>query len=387
MMILENKFSNRRNELKLSNISLKGFKSINPKGQNIPIGDVTVLIGANGSGKSNLISFFQMLNFMTTGALQTYIGQSGYSNSLLYFGSKQTTRISAEISFSDSQSIDRYSFSLSHAAGDILIFTEEKLFWQDQNRTKPFSDSLDPGVKESGLKEYCRKEETKTGKVIFNLLKNCRVFQFHDTSKEAKIRNSVYINDSISLKSNGGNLAAFLYAIKTRESGEDYYNRIVRYIRMAMPQFEDFELLPSPQNKDCIMLNWKERDSDYLFGPHQIADGALRFMAVTTLLLQPPSSLPSVIILDEPELGLHPSAISLLAGMIKTASQNCQILLATQSTRLIDEFEANDIVVVERDEKGKCSTYKKLDSANLKNWIERYSMSELWEKNIIGGRP
>ena len=135
------------------------------------------------------------------------------------------------------------------------------------------------------------------------------------------------------------------------------------------------------------MLNWLESDSEYLFGPHQISDGSLRFMALTTLLLQPPKSLPAVIILDEPELGLHPSAISLLAGMVKTVSQNCQIILATQSTRLIDEFEANNTVVVERNEKEKCSSFQKLNQEALGDWLDRYSMSELWEKNIIGGRP
>ena len=154
-----------------------------------------------------------------------------------------------------------------------------------------------------------------------------------------------------------------------------------------MPQFKDFVLKPSPRNKEYILLNWTENDSDYIFGPHQISDGSLRFMALATLLLQPPKTLPKVIILDEPELGLHPSAISILAGMITTASQHSQILLATQSTRLIDEFKASDIVIVERNEKEKCSTYQKLDESKLSEWLEQYCMSELWEKNVIGGRP
>lgn len=373
--------------LKLRNINLKGFKSISGNGQDIPIGDITVLIGANGAGKSNLVSFFQMLNYMTTGALQTYIGRSGYADSLLYYGSKKTTQLESEITFSDNDSTDKYGFTLSHAAGDTLIFTKETLYWKKNDKLNPFTKTLDPGLKESGLYEYSRKPDGKIAQIIFNLLKNCQVFQFHDTSKEAKIRNSGYINDCEFLRSDAGNLAAFLYAIKNKKTGEKYYNRIVRYIKLAMPQFGDFVLNPSAQNSNYIMLNWLENDSDYLFGPHQISDGSLRFMALATLLLQPPTTLPSVIILDEPELGLHPSAISLLAGMVKTASQNSQIILATQSTRLIDEFEADNIVVVERDNEEKCSTFKKLDIQNLHDWLEKYSMSELWEKNIFGGRP
>jgi len=377
----------RDNKLRLTNIHLKGYKSINSIGQNIPIGEITILLGANGAGKSNLVSFFQMLNFMTTGALQTYIGKSGYADSLLYYGSKKTTRLESEITFSDNNSIDKYGFTLSHAVGDILIFTEETLYWRRNDNPKPFKISLDPGLKESGLYEYSKRPEAKIAQIIFKLLKNCQVFQFHDTSKEAKIRNSGYINDCDFLRSDAGNLAAFLYAIKSKKEGEKYYNRIVRYIRLAMPQFNDFVLNPSVRNDNYIMLNWLENDSDYLFGPHQISDGSLRFMALATLLLQLPTSLPSVIILDEPELGLHPSAISLLAGMVKTASQSSQIILATQSTRLIDEFEPDNIVVVERDREEKCSKFKKPDIESLQEWLDNYCLSDLWEKNIFGGRP
>lgn len=377
----------QNDKLKLTNINLKGYKSIDLRGQDIPIGNITIFLGANGSGKSNLISFFKMLNYIMTGALQRYVGDSGFADSLLYYGSKKTPRLEADITFSDSISKDNYKFSLSHAAGDTLIFTEETLIWQNHNSCKPYTIQLDPGLKESGLYDYCRKKRNKTAWVIFELLKGCQVFQFHDTSKEAKIRNSGYINDDAFLRSDGGNLSAFLYSMQQQKDREKYYQRIVRYIRMAMPQFKDFVLKPSPRNKEYILLNWTENDSDYIFGPHQISDGSLRFMALATLLLQPPKTLPKVIILDEPELGLHPSAISILAGMITTASQHSQILLATQSTRLIDEFKASDIVIVERNEKEKCSTYQKLDESKLSEWLEQYCMSELWEKNVIGGRP
>ncbi len=376
-----------RDRLKLTNIRLTGFKSIGNEGQDIPIGDITVLLGANGAGKSNLISFFQMLNYMTTGALQTFIGQNGFANSLLYYGSKVSSRLSAELSFSDNQSEDKYGFSLSHAANDTLIFTEERLYWKRKDIPKPFEVFLDPGTKESGLYTYSKTDKTKTAQIIFNLLRGCQVFQFHDTSKEAKIRNGGYINDGDFLRSNGGNLAAFLYNMKQKKSGEKYYDRIVRYITLVMPQFEDFVLRPSSKNENYILLDWMEKESDYLFGAHQISDGSLRFMALATLLLQPPSSLPKVIILDEPELGLHPFAISILASMVNTASRNCQIILATQSPRLIDEFDPENIVVVERDNTEKCSVFKNLNSQDLSEWLSRYSMSELWEKNVIGGKP
>lgn len=373
--------------LKLTNIQLKGFKSIDMEGQDIPIQDITILLGANGSGKSNLISFFKMLNYIMTGALQTYIGDSGWADSLLYYGSKKTPRLTATISFANTEDTDRYQFSLAHTVGDTLIFTEETLLWHQHDKEKPRTIQLAPGVRESELFNLWKERKDKTASIIADLLRGCRVFQFHDTSKEAKIRNSGYIEDGAFLRSDGGNLAAFLYAMKQQKKHVPYYQRIVRYIQMVMPQFKDFVLEPSARNSNYIFLNWLEKNSEYLFGPHQISDGSLRFMALAALLLQPPTTLPKVIVLDEPELGLHPFAISVLADMIRATSLQSQIILATQSTRFVDEFEAKDLVIVERDAKANCSRYRKLNEGKLSAWLNEYSMSELWEKNVLGGRP
>jgi predicted ATPase len=189
------------------------------------------------------------------------------------------------------------------------------------------------------------------------------------------------------LRDNAGNLAAFLFTMANNGEWKKHYDRIVRNIQLVLPQFGDFVLRPSPLNKDYIRLDWREKRKDYLFGPHLLSDGSLRFMALATLLLQPAESLPKVIILDEPELGLHPTAISSLSGMIRTASVNSQVILATQSPRLVDEFNIDQIVIVERDETKDRSLVKRLDEKNLAEWLERYSLSDLWEKNVLGGRP
>jgi len=375
------------NQLKLRSVKIKGYKSIRPQGQSIDFQGITVLLGANGSGKSNLVSFFSMLNYMMSGSLQNYIGENGSADSMLYYGASMTPRMEAELTFTNLTDKDIYKFILSHAAGDTLIFNEESIEWYKggNGTSSPFKITLDPGTKESGLFERTKNKNAKTERVIFNLLKNCQVFQFHDTSKSSRIRNKNYINDNKFLRSDGGNLAAFLYSIKN--SNRKYYDRIVRYIRQIMPQFGDFILHPSSLNENYIMLDWTQSDADYHFGAHQISDGSLRFMCLTTLLLQPPDTLPSVIILDEPELGLHPSAIAILAGMAKTASRYCQIIMATQSPRLVDEFDSANIVIVERNPLENCSEYKVLNEDKLTDWIERYSLSELWEKNVLGGQP
>jgi predicted ATPase len=375
------------NRMKLKHLNLKGFKSIDSEGQSIAFGDITVFLDANGAGKSNLVSFFKLLNYLTTGGLQTFIGEQGFADSLLYYGSSTTSRIQAELSFQqDGADKHTYSFTLSHASGDTLIFTKEYVTWDRAGRLHLRTIDLGAGHKETKLLDDTA-PDSLTRRIVFNFLRSCQLYHFHDTSSTAKIRNQGYIGDTDCLRDNAGNLAAFLFTMANNGEWKKHYDRIVRNIQLVLPQFGDFVLRPSPLNKDYIRLDWREKRKDYLFGPHLLSDGSLRFMALATLLLQPAESLPKVIILDEPELGLHPAAISSLSGMIRTASVNSQVILATQSPRLVDEFNIDQIVIVERDETKDRSLVKRLDEKNLAEWLERYSLSDLWEKNVLGGRP
>ncbi|OQX29055.1 MAG: hypothetical protein B0D92_05805 [Spirochaeta sp. LUC14_002_19_P3] len=371
--------------MKLNKIELKGYKSIDgTSGQTILLSDVTVLLGANGSGKSNLVSFFKMLNFLTTGALQQYVGKQGVSR-LLFYGPKETESISFTLSFESDAAHDTYEVKLSYGLPDRLFISDEKITYHKMNppSPKPQKYFLNAGGSESGL----GKDDQQTSKILYKLLSGIRAYQFHDTSDTAKIKDRGYVDDVKYLRNDAGNLAAFLKMLKDAQFRK-YYERIIRHIQRVMPQFGDFDLDPIPGNKDYVRLNWRDNtDSSYLFDPDQISDGSLRFMALATLLLQPPELLPKFIILDEPELGLHPAAITELAGIVRSASQKTQILLATQSTRLVDEFSPEDLVVVERDDEKRCSVFKKLDAEQLGDWLERYSLSELWEKNVLGGQP
>ncbi len=369
--------------MKLEQVDIKGFKSIDSRGQTIPLGEITVLLGANGSGKSNLVSFFRMLNSMTTGALQNYVGKQGVSR-LLFYGPKVTESISFTLRFSSDDAHDEYEVKLEHGLPDRLFISGEKVVYRRAGRQRPQEYFLESGGSEAGLPNDSR----PASRVIADLLSKIRAFHFHDTSETAKIKDRGYVDDASYLRSDAGNLAAFLRMLKKHEDYSRYYERIVRHIRKIMPQFGDFALDSIPGNEKYVRLNWSDGDqSDYLFDPDQISDGSLRFMALATLLLQPPQMSPNFIVLDEPELGLHPAAISELAGMIKTASRNVQVLVATQSTRLVDEFSPEQVVVVERDSQTRGSQFRKLSVEDLGEWIERYSLSELWEKNVLGGQP
>ena len=209
------------------------------------------------------------------------------------------------------------------------------------------------------------------------------VFHFGDTSSTAGIRRRCYKDDNLKLHPDGSNLAAVLH--KCKGDGTITYRRTLETIRQIAPWFGDFVLEPIKPNETDVLLNWQDRHSDHVFGPHQLPDGALRAMALITLLLQPVEDLPSLIVIDEPELGLHPAAIVAVAGLMRAASVHSQVIIATQSVTLLDEFDAADVIVVDREDGH--STFTRQDPERLKDWLEEYSLGELWQKNVMGGGP
>jgi len=389
--------------MKLRKIHLKGYKSIDGDvGQSISFGDVTVLLGANGSGKSNIVSLLDMLQCLIKQELAQFVGKQGVSR-LLFYGPKKTNAITIE-TFFDDRSDNRYEVKLSFGLPDNLFISYEKVSFgqksipqevlQAVHRQRENGGQYAAGFHflnsqngESGLVQ----DEEATSKLIYDCLSDIRVYQFNDTSDTAKIKDRIYVDDAKYLRHDAGNLAAFLKMLKEHTAYTKYYERIIRHIQRVMPQFGDFDLESIPGAENYVRLNWKDSSgTDYLFDPHQISDGSLRFMALATLLLQPPDLLPRFIVLDEPELGLHPAAIAELGGLARIAAQNAQVLLATQSTRLVDEFLPEELVIVEWDEQQRCSIFKELGSERLnelRDWLVRYSLSELWEKNVLGGRP
>jgi predicted ATPase len=364
----------------LNSLRISGWKSI--REASIEISQLNIIIGGNGAGKSNLISFFKLLNEMIGERLQTFVGLSGGANSVLYFGSKTTPVIEADVGFSTDAGRNAYGLRLAHAAGDTLIYTNESILIHRPNFPQPFEHSLGAGHRETRL-NLAAGDGDQTARVIRRLIAQCRVFHFHDTSNTSRIRQHGYVDNDRFLFPDGGNLAAVLYRYQKTE--ETAYHRIVQTIRQIAPFFDNFELEPSRLNDQSIILNWRAEGWEYPFGPHQLSDGTLRAMALVTLLLQPQDDLPAIIVIDEPELGLHPYAIGVLAGLLKQVSTRCQILASTQSALLVDHFKPEDVIVADRDIVA--STFRRLDSEQLGQWLEEYSLGELWEKNVYGGGP
>ena len=356
----------------INRIEIENFKSI--REMNLELKPINILIGANGAGKSNFIGFFKLLKNMYDRNLKLYTADELGADSIMYFGSKNSEYIYGRIEFN---AINGYEFRLLRNQADRFYFDIERGLFNGGNFKTWFQETYGISNDEANLKN----ERTPVSNHIRKYFVSFKIFHFHDTSKTAKIKQDAFINDNEYLKADGSNLAAFLYLLQEKHPKD--FKRIEMVVRSVAPYFEKFNLNPDRLNPDKIRLEWKEKGSEAYFNAKHLSDGTLRFIALATLLLQPEA--PQVIIIDEPELGLHPFAINKLAGLIKKASANTQIIISTQSVNLVDNFEPEDIITVDRED-GQ-SVFHRQSSETLKDWLADYSISDLWNKNVIGGRP
>lgn len=366
----------------LTQIHITGFRSI--KDATIELRPLNVLIGPNGAGKSNLIDFFRLMNYaLTRGFQDPYLRERGPASAILHFGPKVTGVVRGELTFATDVGTNLYRFTLADSAGDRLTFTKEEVQYNRMGDLRPghVVPLLQHPSDNSGLAELWA-EDDPTARFTKNFLKRCRVYQFHDTSLSANLRDYSQIDQGRHLYADAGNLSAVLLDLRSQSPND--YASIVRTLQAVLPWFEDFEL--EPDGRKGVLLRWRMVGrGEYIFGPGQLSDGSLRIMAMVTLLLLPMDRQPDVIILDEPELGLHPAAEQVIAGLIKHASRICQVLISTQSATFIDHFSADDVVVVECD--NGVSRFTRQSQDSLKGWMEHYTLSQIWSKNLIGGRP
>ncbi len=383
----------------LDYITVKGFKSISSIEELRP-GALTVLIGPNGSGKSNFLGVFSFLNAVAEGRLQEYVKRAGGAERVLHFGSRVTDEIEIALSFRDGKT--KYRIDLQPSQLDDLVPRMEDIEMPDDPNAGPVAISIHGGVgKEAGVSSGVQvhrmdgKGTEVKGRMVpderaeaefryvRDLLAGLRLYHFHDTGFHSPMKKTADVHDNRYLRFDGSNLAPFLYLLRKKHEGS--YRSIVRTVQQVAPFFRDFALGPRPENPDTIRLEWGHVGTDAYFDASALSDGTLRFMAMATLFLQPVEYRPSVILLDEPELGMHPYAITLLASLMRQASVDTQVIVSTQSSLLVDHFEPEDVVVADRVKGG--TKFTRLESSKLAVWLEDYSLGQLWEKNELGGRP
>jgi len=363
----------------INRIKIEGYKSI--KDLDLELKPINILIGSNGVGKSNFLSFFKLLNNIYEQRLQNFVARQGGADNFLHFGKKNTQHVYGKILFSDtvnSQNNNSFYFRLSPTNENKFIIEKEasgyRVNW-DNDLNGYYYDS---NISESVIK----KSNVYRDRYLREYLESLRIFHFHDTGENSPLRGSSQVDDNKVLKENGSNLPAFLYFLQQKHLKN--FNRIEKTIQSIAPYFERFELEPDRLFENMIKLEWKEiNQPNSYFNASHLSDGTLRFIALTTLLMQP--NLPEVIIIDEPELGLHPFAINKLAGLIRKASAESQIIISTQSVNFVDNFEPEEIITVDREENQ--SIFRRIESQSLNEWLSYYTIGDLWQKNVIKGQP
>ena len=370
----------------LDKLSIKGFKSIRDLNE-FKLGDLNVIIGANGAGKSNFVQIFRMLMAMTQKNFSKFILERGGADNFLFNGPKVTPTINMEFEFAslsdNSMGANSYKIELTPTADEKFLLSEERKYVSTSWR------SYGSPSEESRLYDE-RNEKSKDGQwngvghFVYESISNWMVYHFHDTSASSPMRRSEIVEDHHKLRGDAANIAPFLLHLKDSKHCSVYYQRIVDTVRLVTPFFDDFRLdVQKLGEAEKVRLSWNQKGSDFPMQPYHLSDGSIRFICLATALLQPFP--PSTIIIDEPELGLHPASIVVLAELIQAAAKRTQVIVATQSPALIDQFAIEDVVVVNR-ENG-ASTFRRLKEDDFSGWLEEYSVGELWAKNVINGGP
>lgn len=359
--------------MKINEITIRGFKSV--ENQTVSLKQVNVLIGGNGIGKTNFISAFELLRDIYDQRLQQYVIKHGGANALLYFGKKVTDEICADLEIENDGNLNRYVVHLKESQDRLYVAKSYTSYfsggkWHDQQCD---ANTLEATIQKDHSGQAC---------FVAPLLGMFEVYHFHDTGATSPMKGLKAVNDNRKLRRDGSNIAPFLYFLK--QKFPKYYGMIEGLVASVTPSFKSFYLEPNRLQPEMIRLEWLHAEGgDQLFNDWQLSDGTLRFICLATLLLQPEP--PCTIFIDEPELGLHPQAINKLAALIKNVSEKSQVVVSTQSANLVDHFEPKDVVVV--DYSSGASEYRRLQRKDLEQWMNEYSLGEMWEMNVFGGQP
>ena len=369
---------------RIRSVRIQGFRSL----ADVEISDlprVSVLLGANGAGKSNVLRFFEMMRRMLTEhRLARWVGEHGGADDQLFNGSDVTRTITAEVtvqSDAEPDCEDTYAFELTYAQPDRFIFSSEESKRHCPSKSISGWANVQGGYEEAELYYKARSERMgqshQCARSVVGAFEKCMVFQYHDT---AKFEKRWPAEDRIAFLDHGENLASVLLELQRHHPRR--LERLHAHIRRVLPGFDRFKI---EEDNGRVLLRWTAERTKKTFGPHLTSDGSLRFFALATLLNLPSRMLPDLILLDEPELGLHPAAIAMIAGMIKALPKDKQVIVATQSPLIVDAFGLENIIVLEL--KGRRTEIRKFDEDEYRHWLDEYSTGELWQKNLIGGRP
>lgn len=360
----------------IEQVCIKNYKSI--RDAKVRLGNLNVLIGRNGAGKSNFLSFFELVQTVLNGRLGSYVLRRGGMEKFLYNGSKHSDELGGIVDINN-----KYAFymNLRPSAKDNLWIDETGCYQNvSADDSKSYSEDWEKTVWDKKVEESAVYDSLIwNNDFVKRLGKTLDVFHFHDTTLTSPLKQMCHIDDCYYLRKDGSNLAAYLYRLQ--ETEPKTFKLLEGTVRSVAPYFKRFVLQPHPISPNSISLKWEEEGSDMLMDAHSLSDGTLRFIALATLLIQ--EKVPDIVIIDEPEIGLHPKAVNKLAALVRRASVSSQLIVATQSVQFLNNFEVEQILVVDRND-GQ-TTFERLDKEALASWLDNYSIGEIWEMNLIKG--
>jgi predicted ATPase len=330
----------------------------------IKLKNLNILIGPNGAGKSMFIELLNMINCLFDGRLQEYVSTHGGPDELLRFGRSVTSRIEIGLFFDKRH----YLAVLEPSDDGRLFFAEERVGIEGHEDL-----NIGCGHFETRIREH----ENEIADV------NCQAFNLTNVGRNASIRLPQPFGPCKKLSFDGSNLAPYLYELKENHYGD--YVRIIKRLRIIAPFFNDFYLVPNEDTPGTISLKWLESGQDIPLSPNSLSDGMLRFACVLAIFRYPKERRPDIILIDEPDLSLHPKALELLYHIINVVSEYRQIVISTQSEGMINKFKADDIIIADRT--GGKTAFHRIDADELEEWLENKTITELWANSIIGGQP
>ncbi len=384
-------------------IRVQGFRRLHDI--DLPLKRLNVVIGANGCGKTSLLDVFSLLAASAAGALSETIsdlsGVDAILSNLIAAKGDKARFMALELAMTvPNHNPLEYRLALA-SRGIGYEITDETLTQARDRKPQPFKhiDShhgqvryYDPQPGKRGLVkptwDYNDKETAlsqvpkmfREPEEFRKRLASSTHYHVLDVGRRAPVRLPQQMKDAKLPGHDGEDLISCLYTL--RETDPDRFNAIEAALQAGFPSFERLNFPPVATG--VLSMTWKDKSSNTTFAMHQLSEGSLRFLWLATLLQSP--ELPAVTMIDEPEVSLHPELLSLLADLLREASDRTQILVATHADRLVRFLEPGEVLTVNVSEQG-AAGFQWADQLDLASWLDEYTLDEVWRMGRMGARP
>ncbi len=360
----------------ITQLQIESFKSF--KKLELEMRPLNVLIGPNAGGKTNFLDFFRFLREAFTDKLSEAVARRGGIRNLLYGEDKENLKFHITCHISDLTVCLQ-----AEIAGPLTVeprVIQEKIYIPE-HPPKVLLEKKEGKSPRFSLFQFPPPDNRSVA--IYRLIGETTHYAQFNTEPISAIRSPQTARGRTALAENGSNLTSVLQYLANKLEYRPTWVRIKEILSIAYPNFEDI-YFPAEGGDGNLVLRWKERTFEKRdFSANFLSDGTLHFLCLLAILLNPAP--PPLICIDEPELGLHPALIRIIAELLKDAATRTQLVVATHSPELVSHLEPEDILIVENI-KG-ATEMRRLSSDELKTWLKEYTLAELWLARDLGGNP